>query len=488
MNPPLLRIRLLGGFRLERDGGAPLAERWPRPGARTVVKLLALAPGRQLHREQIMAVCWPHAELPAALRSLRVALHTARHALEPELPARGASSYLLGDGALLRLAPEAVWIDTEHAVALARRALAEGGGPGLTAALAALAGELLPEDPYARWAEPLRERLERLRGEVREALARAAPAPGQDAPRPEADAAAVRLDWARDLDRAGRYAQAVGVLREALAAYRRQGLGDAAALAAARLAEALSRSPGADAEEALAVLRAHPPGSAAPDEVRAAHHMARSAVLSYTGRYEEGLVAARAAQRAAEAARGPGLPVLLARSLAQQTVCLGLSGRTAAAAGPAERALAPAEESEDPAVVATVLSVLRETARRAGRYRQALGYGRRALALAEQAGRPTATAFERANLAELHLLLGEAAEAERLARSAVELAAPFGGTALAFALVALARVRTVPAPDDAARLLDRAERCAETGGHLQALDEVRAARAALAGAGGATGV
>ncbi|KPC61365.1 AfsR/SARP family transcriptional regulator [Streptomyces chattanoogensis] len=480
MTPPLLRIRLLGGFRLARDGGAPLAERWSRPSARTVVKLLALAPDRQLHREQIMAVCWPHAELPAALRSLRVALHAARHALEPELRPRAASSYLTADGVLLRLARDAVWIDTEHAAALARQALAGGRGPELTAALAALSGELLPEDRYASWAEPSRERLARLRDEVRGALARAEPAAGDAGPRPEADAARVRLDWARDLDRAGRYEEAVGVLREALAAYRRQGLCDAAALAAARLAEVLSRSRGAGAEEALAVLGAHPPGPGAPDEVRAAHHMAWSAVFSYTGRYEEGLAAARAAQRAAGTAHGRGGRILLARSLAQQTVCLGLSGRTGEAAGPAERALAPAEESGDPAVMATVLSVLRETARRAGRYRQALEYGRRALALAEQAGRPTATAFERANLAELHLLLGESAEAERLAGAAVELAAPFGGTALAFALTALARVRTVPAPDDAARLLDRAERCAESGGHLQAMDEVRAARAALA--------
>ncbi|MEU9115567.1 hypothetical protein AB0D04_28235 [Streptomyces sp. NPDC048483] len=480
MHPPLLRIRLLGGFRLERDGGAPPAERWSRPGARTVVKLLALAPDRQLHREQIMAVCWPHAELPAALRSLRVALHAARHALEPELRPRTASAYLIGDGALLRLAREAVWIDTEHAATLARQALAGGRGPELGAALAALTGELLPEDRYANWAEPARERLERLRVEVRGALARAACAPGGAEPRPEADAARVRLDWALALERSGRYEDAAGVLREALAAYERQGLRDAGALAAARLAEALSRSRGEGAGEALAVLRAHPPGPGAPDAVRAAHHMARSAVLSYTGRYEEGLAAARAAQRAAEAAHGPDRPTLLARSLAQQTVCLGLSGRTGEAAGPAERALAPAEESADPAVVATVLSVLRETARRAGRYRQALEYGRRALALAEQAGRPTATAFERANLAELHLLLDEPEDAERLARAAVELATPFGGTALAFALVALARVHAVPAPDDAALLLDRAERCAESGGHLQALDEVRAARAALA--------
>lgn len=35
-----------------------------------------------------MEVCWPEAEPAAAVRNLRVALHTARHALEPELPPR----------------------------------------------------------------------------------------------------------------------------------------------------------------------------------------------------------------------------------------------------------------------------------------------------------------------------------------------------------------------------------------------------------------
>ncbi|MCZ0974822.1 hypothetical protein O1L55_33265 [Streptomyces albulus] len=115
--------------------------------------------------------------------------------------------------------------------------------------------------------------------------------------------------------------------------------------------------------------------------------MAHSAVLSYCGRYEEGLAAARAAEHCA-AAQGADDAVLLARSRAQQTVCLGLSGLAHEAAGPAAAALAPAEASGDRALLATVLSVLRETERRAGRYGDALTHGHRALALAEQAGRP----------------------------------------------------------------------------------------------------
>ncbi|MFG2503685.1 BTAD domain-containing putative transcriptional regulator [Streptomyces sp. NPDC048441] len=557
--PPVLRIRLLGGFRAERVGGEPPAERWPRPSARTLVKLLALAPGHQLHREHLMAECWPHAELPAAQRNLRVALHAARHTLEPELTPRSASSYLVTDGALLRLAPDAVQVDTDRAASLAESALSDGGVPQLATALAAFTGELLPEDRYAPWTEPHRAHLTQLRnraalalaeaqltaGETQEACATArlllesVPAeerahrvligaflrqgmrraavrqyelcaaavdsaepgarPGPEtarlhraaldhppAPEPAADAARVRVDWARTLERSGRYAEAIRVLREALASYELQHSPDACTLTATRLAEILAHT--ATPQEAHTVLDAHPPAPGAAADVRAAHRMAESMIVFHEGRYEAGLAAARAAEAALGAplsAAGQidqaGHPSLLARALAQQAVCHGLLGRHEDAIAPAEQALPPAEESGDPALLATVLSVLRENARRAGQHRKALDHGRRALTLAEQAGRPTATAFERANLAELHLLLGETDEAEQLAHAAVGLAEPFGGTVLAFALTALARVRTAADPDRARVLLDRAEHCAHEGGHRQAVDEVRAARADLAG-------
>ncbi|MFE0133949.1 BTAD domain-containing putative transcriptional regulator [Streptomyces sp. NPDC059037] len=585
--PPTLRISLLGGFRTERPAGVPPAERWPRPGARTLVKLLALAPGHQLHREHLMAECWPHAELPAAQRNLRVALHAARHALEPELTPRAASSYVVADGSLLRLAPGRVVVDADRAGSLAERALAGGDTAQLAAALDAFTGDLLPEDRYAPWAEPHRTRLAELRVRVALALARARldagdaeqaaavarlvlesapaderahrvligaylrqgmrgaaarqyercaaamdfadlgarPAPETTRlyraaldhppePEPEADAARVRVALARTLERSGRYADAVHVLREALASYELQRSPDACTLTAARLAEVLSRATTPD--EARATLADHPPRPDAAPDVHAAHRMAESMILFNDGEYEAGLAAARGAEellradgRDAPPAR-PGPPwvsapsgaaaagrleeatgqrrpdrqaehaALLARSLAQQAACHGLLGRNAEAIAPAERALAPAEESGDPALLATVLSVLRENARRSGRLRKALEHGWRALTLAEQAGRPTATAFERANLAELHLLLGEADEAEQLAGAAVGLAEPFGGTVLAFALTALARVRAATDPDSARSLLDRAGRCAHEGGHRQAVDEVRAARAELA--------
>ncbi|MFE0170895.1 BTAD domain-containing putative transcriptional regulator [Streptomyces sp. NPDC059002] len=556
----VLQLRLLGGFRAERVQGVPPAERWTRPGARTLVKLLAVTPGHQLHRERVMAVCWPHAELAPAQRNLRVALHAARHALEPELAPRATSSYLVADGALLRLVPDAVVIDADRAEELAERALGEGGVRQLACAWNAFTGELLPEDRYAAWAEPRRARLADLRDRVGIALATARLAEGcpeeaaatarrliehapaderahrvlieahvrqgrhaaavrqyeecaaalaaehgtrpapetvrlhhaaldarPTAPGPaEADAARVRLDWARTLERSGRYDEAIRVLREALDAYELHGPTDACALTAARLAEVLARRR--TTREAHAVLDAHPPAPHAPAEVLAACRMARAMTLFHEGDYAAGLGAARQAQAVLESVgagggdgdRGVGSSAgagLLARSLAQQATCNGLLGRFDEAVAAAEQALVAAERAGDSALLATVLSVLRENARRAGRYRQAVAHGRRALALAEQAGRPTATAFERANLAELMLLLGDIDEADRLARAAVELAEPFGGTVLAFALTALARVRTAVEPAAADALLDRAAECARAGGHRQAVDEVRAARA-----------
>lgn len=164
---------------MERDGGAPLAGKWPRPSARALVKLLAVSPGHRLHREQAMEICWPDSDAQAALGSLRVALHAARRAIEPELAPRASSSYLSGEGSLLRLDPQTVVIDADHAETLALRALAEGSADLLSTALAAFTGELLPEDRYAPWAEARREELSVLRDRVRLALAEARLADGE---------------------------------------------------------------------------------------------------------------------------------------------------------------------------------------------------------------------------------------------------------------------------------------------------------------------
>ncbi|MGW1179954.1 ATP-binding protein [Streptomyces drozdowiczii] len=141
-----------------------------------------MVPEHRLHREQVMDICWPESDPQAAQGSLRVALHAARRALEPELPSRAASSYLISDGALLYLDPRTVWVDADHAQDAARAALADGDPDSITRALALFSGELLPDDRYADWAEGRRTELAELKEKLLLGLAAAhlkAGAPGE---------------------------------------------------------------------------------------------------------------------------------------------------------------------------------------------------------------------------------------------------------------------------------------------------------------------
>ncbi|MFG3712451.1 ATP-binding protein [Micromonospora sp. NPDC047730] len=169
--PSRLRIHLLGGFRVEREGGLPVAGHWRRSSARTLIKILAVTPGNRLHRDQALEAIWPDVSREAALRNLHVTLHSARHALEPELPPRIPSAYVHSDGELLSLDPASTVVDADEATRMAGLALDTGDRASLTAALEMLGGELLPEDRYATWADERRRQWAALRARVVPALA-----------------------------------------------------------------------------------------------------------------------------------------------------------------------------------------------------------------------------------------------------------------------------------------------------------------------------
>jgi DNA-binding SARP family transcriptional activator len=76
-----LAIRLLGGFSVAVDGVAISGDAWRSRRAADVVKLLALAPGRRMHRAQVMEALWPESEPEASGTNLRKALHFARLAM-----------------------------------------------------------------------------------------------------------------------------------------------------------------------------------------------------------------------------------------------------------------------------------------------------------------------------------------------------------------------------------------------------------------------
>jgi predicted ATPase len=155
-----LSVTLLGGFAAAVDG-VPVSETaWRLKKARELVKLLALAPGHRLHREQAMDVLWREHGPAAAANNLNQAVHVARRTL-------GANAIEVRDE-VLHLAADVDVDAFEEAAASARRARTHGA---YRAALSLYGGELLPENRYDDWAEARREELARLAAELGEELA-----------------------------------------------------------------------------------------------------------------------------------------------------------------------------------------------------------------------------------------------------------------------------------------------------------------------------
>jgi DNA-binding SARP family transcriptional activator len=139
-----LRIWLLGGFRAAVDGTPVAEEAWRRNKAKALVKLLALARGKRLHREQLMDVLWPDLAPEAAAANLRKAVYFARRALAPE--------HLALRDEMLRLEAAHLWVDVD-----AFELAAEAGD--LRAAVELYGGDLLPEDRFESWTVERRDQL-----------------------------------------------------------------------------------------------------------------------------------------------------------------------------------------------------------------------------------------------------------------------------------------------------------------------------------------
>src|SRR5215210_8070153 len=154
-----LRVWLLGGFRVGVGSRTITLDAWRLRKAAALVKLLALAPGHRLHREQAMDLLWPDLGRRAASNNLRQVVHASRRTLAP---AEG-SHYLASQNESLVLCPGgSLWVDVdafEEAAVSARRSRDPAA---YRAALDLYAGELLPEDRYEQWTEGRREELRQL--------------------------------------------------------------------------------------------------------------------------------------------------------------------------------------------------------------------------------------------------------------------------------------------------------------------------------------
>ena len=126
-----LEVRMLGGFEAIVDARPVPAEAWVQRRAMDLVKLLALASGHRLSRDQVLEVLWPKLSADAAASNLHKAASYARRALDDR------EAVVLRRG-MVELAPNAeVTTDVERF---------ERGDVG------AYGGDLLPDEPYAEWA------------------------------------------------------------------------------------------------------------------------------------------------------------------------------------------------------------------------------------------------------------------------------------------------------------------------------------------------
>lgn len=158
-----LELRLLGTATILVDGVAVEERQWTRRKSKALLKLLALAPQHQLHREQLIEHLWPEQEAELAANNLNKIIHAARRALEPTLKAGAESRFIVThDQQVMLRAPGGLWIDVEEFEQRAAMALKSKAVADYETALDLYVGELLPEDRYDDWAAARRERLSRL--------------------------------------------------------------------------------------------------------------------------------------------------------------------------------------------------------------------------------------------------------------------------------------------------------------------------------------
>lgn len=147
-------VRGFGGLQVENQQGIT---HWPRPKARALFALLWLAEGRALLVERVVATLWPDSEEEKGRQSYRTHCTYLRKAL--------GDTCLETTQEKIRLVMPSASFDDRHVLV---RAHASDDPLLWQEALNHVgAAEFLPEFAYEDWALPERERLHRLRQELR---------------------------------------------------------------------------------------------------------------------------------------------------------------------------------------------------------------------------------------------------------------------------------------------------------------------------------
>jgi len=195
-----LRVRCLGGFRLELDGAA-VDVGAVKPRARAALHLLAAHGGRPVHTETLVEALWPDLDAASGKRNLQVAVSSLRRLLDDHRP--GASALIRREAATYALALPDVGCSDVAVFAAAcgdARDAARGGQAERVLdagdrALVAYGGDLLPEEGPTDWAVERRRQLAADATEVAQLVAEAALGLGYH------DVAAIACARGLDIDR-----------------------------------------------------------------------------------------------------------------------------------------------------------------------------------------------------------------------------------------------------------------------------------------------
>ena len=161
--PTPVRVEVLGGFRVVRDGVPVRQSEWSSRKSRELLRLLVCRRGRAAPRALAMEALWPGEDPRKLSNRLSVALSTLRAVLDPEK--RFAPDHFVhADSESIALNPATVLVDVEMflheaEMGLSRRSADDTGEAAawLRQAESSYAGDVLEDDPYNDFAVPLRE-------------------------------------------------------------------------------------------------------------------------------------------------------------------------------------------------------------------------------------------------------------------------------------------------------------------------------------------
>lgn len=159
----ILRIQVLGHFQVWCQQELLV---WPTQKSKALFQILLIEPGRIVPTDQLMEYLWPDLQPRKAQNNLWVTVSQLRRVLEPDLPARARSAYILkmGDGYHFNIKSD-YWLDcVKFASYLAAAQSVTNLNENIAtweAARILYEGNYMEDEPYAAWVQPARTQWQR---------------------------------------------------------------------------------------------------------------------------------------------------------------------------------------------------------------------------------------------------------------------------------------------------------------------------------------